>query len=76
MRYPVSEKLEIIRTVEISHLPVRQTLKMLGIPSSTFYDGIVRTIGDEYSSAHICFIADPNLPHSLGSSQADEGDQH
>ncbi|MCP4811138.1 MAG: transposase, partial [Planctomycetaceae bacterium] len=37
MRYPASEKLEIIRTVEASHLPARQTLAMLGIPSSTFY---------------------------------------
>ena len=37
MRYPVSEKLEIIRTVEGSHLPTRQTLEMLGIPRSTFY---------------------------------------
>jgi hypothetical protein len=35
---PVSEKLEIIRTVEASHLPVKQTLKMLGILSSTYYD--------------------------------------
>ena len=26
MRYPASEKLEIIRTVETSHLPVRRTL--------------------------------------------------
>ncbi len=38
MRYPASEKLEIIRTVEASHLPTRQTLAMLGIPSSTYYD--------------------------------------
>ena len=37
MRYPASEKLEIIRTVEGSHLPVRQTRDMLGIPRSTFY---------------------------------------
>jgi transposase-like protein len=37
MRYPASEKLEIIRTVEASHLPVRQTLAMLGIPSTTYY---------------------------------------
>ena len=42
MRYPASEKLEIIRTVEASHLPVRQTLKMLGIPSSTYYDWYAR----------------------------------
>ena len=37
MRYPASEKLEIIRTVEASHLPVRQTLAMLGIPRTTYY---------------------------------------
>ena len=37
MRYPTSEKLEIIRLVEQSHLPVRRTLARLGIPSSTFY---------------------------------------
>jgi putative transposase len=37
MRYPASEKLEIIRTIEGSHLPVKQTLDMLGIPRSTFY---------------------------------------
>ena len=29
MRYPASEKLEIIRTVEASHLPVKRTLAML-----------------------------------------------
>ena len=37
MRYPASEKLEIIRTVEGSHSPTKQTLDMLGIPRSTFY---------------------------------------
>ena len=37
MRYPASEKLEIIRLVEKSHLPVRRTLDMLGIPNTTFY---------------------------------------
>jgi transposase InsO family protein len=37
MRYPASEKLEIIRTVEASHLPARQTLAMLGIPRTTYY---------------------------------------
>ena len=42
MRYPASEKLEIIRTVEASHLPTRQTLRMLGIPSSTYYDWYAR----------------------------------
>ncbi|MDZ5696698.1 IS3 family transposase [Chelativorans sp. M5D2P16] len=36
MRYPASEKLEIIRLVEQSHLPVKRTLEKLGIPRSTF----------------------------------------
>ncbi len=31
MRYPASEKLEIIRLVEQSYLPVRQTIEKLGI---------------------------------------------
>ena len=37
MRYPAAEKLEIIRLVERSHLPAKQTLDMLGIPRTTFY---------------------------------------
>ena len=37
MRYPASEKLEIIRLVEQSHLPVKRTLDRLGLPRSTFY---------------------------------------
>ena len=37
MRYPASEKLEIIRLVEQSHLPARRTLETLGILRSTFY---------------------------------------
>ena len=36
-RYPAPEKLEIIRLVERSHLPVRRTLDKLGIPATTFY---------------------------------------
>jgi len=37
MRYPASEKLEIIRLVERSHLPVKRTLDKLGIPRTTFH---------------------------------------
>jgi putative transposase len=37
MRYPASEKLEIIRIVERSHLPARRTLEQLGIPRATFH---------------------------------------
>jgi putative transposase len=37
MRYSAAEKLEIIRLVEQSSLPVQRTLVQLGIPRSTFY---------------------------------------
>ena len=37
MRYSASEKLEIIRLVEQSHLPVRRTLEKLGILPGSFY---------------------------------------
>ena len=37
MRYPASEKTEIIRLVEQSHSPARRTLEKLGIPRSSFY---------------------------------------
>ena len=37
MRYPASEKLEIIRLVEQSHLPAKRTLDKLGIARTTFY---------------------------------------
>ena len=37
MRYPASEKLEIIRQVEQSHLPAKRTLDIIGVPRTTFY---------------------------------------
>ncbi len=37
MRYPASEKLEIIRLVEQSHLPIKRTLDKLGIARPKFY---------------------------------------
>ena len=37
MRYAASEKLEIIRLVESSHLPVKRTLDTLGVTRPTFY---------------------------------------
>jgi transposase InsO family protein len=37
MRYPASEKLEIIRLVEQSHLSVRRTIEKISIPRATFY---------------------------------------
>jgi putative transposase len=49
MRYPAAEKLEIIRLVEGSHLPVRRTLAHLGVPRATFYlwYDLLRTGGPE-----------------------------
>ena len=43
MRYPATEKLEIIRLVEGSPLPVHDTLTKLGIPRATFYLSLVRS---------------------------------
>ncbi len=37
MRHLASEKLDIIRFVEQSHLPVKRTLEKLGVPKTTFY---------------------------------------
>ena len=37
MRYPASEKLEIIRQVERSYLPAKRILDMIGVPRTTFY---------------------------------------
>ena len=37
MRYPAPEKVEIIRLVEQSSLPVRRTLDQIGVPRATFY---------------------------------------
>src|SRR5262245_47702000 len=46
MRYSAAQKLEIIRAIETSHLPVRKTLDKIGIPKSTFYAWLDRyTIG-------------------------------
>ena len=58
MSYPASEKLEIIRTVEGSHLPLIQTLKILGIPRSTYYDWCAR-----WSDGGIDALADRSPRH-------------
>jgi transposase-like protein len=54
MRYPASEKLEIIQLVEQSHLPIRRTLEKLGIPRATFYRwyNLYRTGGLEALDDH------------------------
>jgi putative transposase len=37
MKYSASDKIEIIRLVEQSHLPARRRLEKLGVPRSSFY---------------------------------------
>jgi len=44
MRYPASEKLEIIRIVEEAHQPVKRTLEQIGVSRPTFY-GMIYTGG-------------------------------
>lgn len=53
MRYPASEKFEIIRLVVQSHLSAKQTLDKLGIPRTTFYRWY-----DKYLSDGIDGLAD------------------
>lgn len=48
MRYSQAEKMEIIRLVEESALPVKRTLKELDIPRSTFYGWYRRYTEDGY----------------------------
>lgn len=58
MRYPASEKLEIIRLVEQSHLPVRRTLEKLGILPGSFYRWV-----DRYQTGGIEALEDkPSKP--------------
>ena len=66
MRYPASEKFEIIRIVEKSYLPVRQTLQKLGIPRATFYRwydlyrlGGIDALEDHRPTPGMCGIASP-----------------
>jgi len=46
MRYSASEKLEILRLVEESDLPVKLTLEQLDVPRSTFYRWYRRYLED------------------------------
>lgn len=47
-RYSQSEKMELIRMVEASELPVKQTLQELDVPRSTFYGWYRRYLEDGY----------------------------
>lgn len=50
MRYSQAEKMEIIRMVEDSQMPVRRTLEELEIPRSTFYDWYERYLTGGYDA--------------------------
>jgi transposase-like protein len=74
MRYPASEKLEIIRLVEQSHLPVRRTLEKLGIPRATFYRwyDLYQTGGPEALDD----LSFPKIPSGLDSHRKAESSHH
>ena len=52
MRRSASEKMEIIRLVEDSDLPVRETLRHLGVPRSTFYGWYQRYESEGFEGLH------------------------
>ncbi len=52
MRRSASEKMEIIRLVEDSDLPVRETLRHLGVPRSTFYGWYQRYEAEGFDGLH------------------------
>lgn len=54
MRYSASEKLEIIRTVEGAHQPIKMTLDMLGIPRTTFYRWYDRYVEGGFDALQDC----------------------
>jgi transposase InsO family protein len=61
MRYPASEKLEIMRIVEQSHLPVRRTLEKLGVLPATFYRWV-----DRFSTGGVDALEDkPSGPKAV-----------
>ena len=52
MRRSASEKMELIALVERTDLPVRVTLRQLGIPRSTFYGWYRRYLGGGFDALH------------------------
>jgi len=52
VRRTASEKMEIIRLVEDSDLPVRETLRHLGVPRSTFYGWYQRYESEGFEGLH------------------------
>ena len=52
MRRTASEKMEIMRLVEGTDLPVRATLHQMNIPRSTFYGWYQRYVDDGFDGLH------------------------
>ena len=52
MRRTAAQKMEILRLVEGANLPVRATLRQLGIPRSTFYGGYQRYVDQGFDGLH------------------------
>jgi putative transposase len=52
VRRTASEKMEIIRLVEGTDLPVRATLRQMGVPRSTFYDWYQRYVVEGFEGLH------------------------
>ena len=52
MKRTSSEKMEILRLVEQSDLPVRATLRQLGVPRSTFYGWFQRYQAEGFDGLH------------------------
>jgi len=73
MRYAAAEKLEIIRLVEQSALPVRRTFDKIGIPRATFYRwyDLYRTGGPEALDDRASQAGSRLEPHSRRHPQAD-----
>ncbi len=64
MRYPESEKLEIIRIIERSHLPAKQTLNRLGLARPTFYHWY--NLYKRFDEDALKVIGGQLLPHTHG----------
>jgi transposase-like protein len=52
VRRTASEKMEIIRLVEATDLPVRATLRQMNIPRSTFYNWYRRYVDHGFDGLH------------------------
>ena len=71
MRYPASEKLEIIRIVEQSHLPAKRTLDQLGIARRTFYRWYDRYLDGGPEALADRPFDEPEIPLLAGEAKSD-----